>query len=579
MQLHSVLPPSLYPPAVVLKGEPWPPPYTDVFAWREAQLTRMRTEPGRLQKALAYYEDHPVEWITHWFDTHDPRNAEKDLPTRLPLVLFQRQAELIQFLQECIRDQVSGVVDKSRDIGATWVCSAFSIFLWRFRAGSVTGWGSKKLEDVDDLGNPGTIFEKMRAAILGMPCEFWPKGFRAVDHLKFKTLINPENGSTIIGQGGDNQGRGHRFTIYFKDESAHYQHADKIEAAVSQATRTAIDISTPYGLGTVYDRKREAAIEWRPGIELAKDKTRLFVFDWSDHPEKTQAWHDKEEAKYRNEGNIAIFRQEVDHNPAASVFGIIIPPEHVNAAIDAHIKLAPLGKFNDGGNMGALDIADEGGDLNALTFRKAVLLNYAQDWGEGDTGKTARRAISEAEHRLPVDIQYDASGGYGSAVKAESNRLRSERKADGQPMLDQRIRFIPWLAGAAVINPEARLIPGDTKSPKNEDVFGNMRAQAAWDLCQRFERTFRAVTEGLEFKPEQLISIDSRLPLLAKIKRELSQPIWTRDSKLKLLVEKKPDGTKSPNLFDSIVMNYFPMRGGLVITPAAIARFSGGVAR
>jgi hypothetical protein len=53
------------------------------------------------------------------------------------------------------------------------------------------------------------------------------------------------------GEAGDNIGRGGRTLVYFKDESAHYEHPDLIEAALGDNTNVQIDISSVNGLGNV----------------------------------------------------------------------------------------------------------------------------------------------------------------------------------------------------------------------------------------------------------------------------------------------------------------------------------------
>lgn len=60
------------------------------------------------------------------------------------------------------------------------------------------------------------------------------------------------------------------------------------------------------------------------------------------------------------------------------------------------------------------------------------------------------------------------------------------------------------------------------------------------------------------FDPELLMSIDSKIPFLQSIKKELSQAVADKSTNLKLMVDKTPEGTRSPNLGDSVVMNYFP---------------------
>jgi hypothetical protein len=60
--------------------------------------------------------------------------------------------------------------------------------------------------------------------------------------------------STATGEAGDNIGRGGRTLGYFKDESAHYEHRDLIEAALGDNTNVQIDISSVNGLGNVFHR-------------------------------------------------------------------------------------------------------------------------------------------------------------------------------------------------------------------------------------------------------------------------------------------------------------------------------------
>jgi hypothetical protein len=105
----------------------------------------------------------------------------------------------------------------------------------------------------------------MRILIRNLPREFLPQGFDEQEHMAQMRIVNPQSGSTITGDIGDNIGRGGRSLIYFKDESAHYVHAEMIEAALSGNARVQIDISSVHGLGTVFDRKIEAGVYWTPG--------------------------------------------------------------------------------------------------------------------------------------------------------------------------------------------------------------------------------------------------------------------------------------------------------------------------
>lgn len=94
------------------------------------------------------------------------------------------------------------------------------------------------------------------------------------------------------------------------------------------------------------------------------------------------------------------------------------------------------------------------------------------------------------------------------------------RWVDEQLINPQQIKFIPN-AGAKVVNPFERVIPDDDLSPLNRNMFGNFKAQAWWSLRTRFYKTWRAVTEGVVYPAEELISLDSSMPLLQQLKKEL----------------------------------------------------------
>ena len=554
-------------PPCTAKVETWPPDYVAVFAWRQQQVLSLRTTPALAVGAMEFYRSRPVEFINHWCTTYDPRNAGSGTPAKMPFVLFERQAEFVVFLLALLRAQESGLCEKARDIGATWLCCAFSVWLWLFWPGAAVGWGSRKEQLVDRIGDPDSIFEKMRIIVRGLPREFWPAGFKPDDHMTYMRIVNPQNGATITGEAGDNIGRGGRKLIYFKDESAHYERPEKIEAALADNTRVQIDISSVNGLGNVFHRRREAGVEWAGGA-IAPGKTNVFVMDWRDHPAKTQAWYDARRRKAVDDGLLHVFAQEVDRNYAASVEGVIIPHEWVKSAIDAHVALG----FDDtGGEVAALDVADGGGDRNALARRKGVVLKTLQEWGERDTAITARRALDACQGGGPVELQYDSIG-VGSGVKGETNRLADEG------LMPPGIRLTPWNAADAAQNPDEPIEPtkpGQPPAPLNKDFYGNLKAQAWWQLRRRFERTHRARTEAaFTWKAEDLISIPSDLPLLRQLEKELSQPTSRKDGRMRLIVDKMPEGTRSPNLADAVVMAFWPIKGHrpLAINDAVLQR-------
>lgn len=540
-------------------NEPWPPNYVNEYIKRQQRLLWLRQDPEpRFQGAKLYYSDptHAAEFIEHWCVTYDPRNAGKEgLTTTMPFVPFKRQRDLIDFLVACLQEDADGLAEKCRDMGATWICCAFSVWLWLFMDGTSVGWGSREQDLVDKLGDIDSIFEKMRKIIQCLPVEFLPKGLNAKQHLTFMKLINPENGASITGDIGDNIGRGGRKRIYFKDESAHYVHAELIEASLGDTTRVQIDISSVNGNGNVFQRKRDSGKVWEPGQPVDPATTNVFVMDWRDHPAKDQAWYDQRRAKAVESGLLHVFEQEVNRNYNASVAGIIINPEWVKASIDAHLKLG----FDDtGGWVASLDVGDSAigtGDANAFGLRKGVVLRHAEAWHEEDTGKTSRRAIDGCRDHGYLDLQYDSIG-VGSGVKAEANRLQEAE------LMPKGVRLVPWNAGLPPLDPDEHVERDDDNSPLNKDFYANLKAQGWWQLRRRFERTWRAVNEpGFTWRAEDLISIDSSIECIRQLEKELCQPTRGLSGSMKLMVNKTPPGTRSPNLGDMVMMLYWPLPG------------------
>ncbi|MET3840966.1 TerL protein [Bradyrhizobium sp. OAE829] len=531
----------------------WPPDYKREMMARLARADILLESLESAAVGRAYYRTRPVEFIEHWCYTFDPRNAGTDRPTKIPFLLFPRQREFIEFLHACLRSETGGLIEKSRDMGATWLCVAFSAWLFLFERDATIGWGSRKAASVDQIGDMSSIFEKMRWLLRSMPPVFWPPGFDPNSTMSYMRIYSDH--SSITGESGDDIGRGGRTLIYFKDESAHYEHPEAIEAALSDNTRVQIDISSVNGLGNVFHRKREAGVEWEPGRPAIRGKTNVFVMNWSDHPDKTQDWYEERRSLAVDAGLLHVFAQEVDRNYSASVEGVVIPAEWVRSAIDAHERL-DFGDETKHACYGGLDVADGGGDRNAMAIREGVTLRSVEQWGERDTGITTRRALDAASAYARkgrrIKLQYD-SVGVGAGVKAEANRL----KDDG--LMPKFVGLVSWNAGAAVLNPDKRVIAEDDESPLNKDFYGNLKAQAWWKLRLRFERTHRAVRDGVKYDQMELISLPSTLPLLRTLEKELSQPTMSKNSRMKLIIDKQPEGTRSPNLADAVVMAYWPV--------------------
>lgn len=518
----------------------WPPDHKSEVERRLRLLQRLRADPVLARAAHVHYKHNPVDWCLDWATTYDPRNATRGLPTLMPFSMFERQTDLIKFLHSCVLDEENGLIEKARDMGATVAASAFSVWLWLYWPGAAIGFGSRKEDLVDRLGDPKTIFDKLRSCIKNLPSDlFWPKGFNPVQHMTYMKIINPANGATIAGEAGDNIGRGGRTLIYFKDEAAHYERPELIEAALGDNTNVQIDISSVNGMGNVFHRRRMSGFEWEPGCIPPKGKTRIFVMDWSDHPAKTKEWYDARRVRAEDEGLMHVFAQEVDRDYSAAVENILIPAAWVQAARGAHLKLklSPSGKRTAG-----MDVADGGSDVNALCFMRGILVEHMETLA-GDGDDAYYDFHTKAAQRGAHEFWYDVTG-IGRAAKVAAKNTENE------------MPVFAWVPSGAVVNP-AQSIMGESEDDvtrTNRDHYANLKSQSWFYLRRRFKKTYDWIKNGIPCDPDDIISLPEKSPWVDKLVTELGQVTYGYQNGGKVIVNKAPAGTKSPNMADALVI-------------------------
>lgn len=493
------------------------PDYSNIVLERLRRLDRIRKDKRLLEAAIVHYGEHPVDFIQDWLWTYDPRQSS---PT-MPFILFKRQREFILWLKEKLENKEDGLTEKSRDMGVTWLTMAFSIWAWRFRKETKISFGSRKEKLVDELGNPDSIFEKGRLMLRRLPRELLPVGYDHDKHAPYMKIMNPDNGSVIAGEAGDNIGRGGRSTIYFKDESAFYERPDKIEAALSQNSDVKIDVSTPNGPGNPFARKRFSG------------KIDVFTFHWKQDPRKDEAWYKKQ----CDTLDAFIVAQEIDIDYHASTDRVVIPAAWVRAAVGLVLD-------DSGATIAGLDVADEGGDANAWCYRKGPVYKSFETWKEGDTTYTTRKAFG-----LCIDAGVDAlhydSIGVGAGVKGESRSL-----VQTNPNLYKRLA----VKGVNVGDSGKKLKGLYEGVRKNSDMFANRKAMEWWNVRRRFERTYKHVNGIHTYPHSELISIPNRASLIA----ELSVVTWDLDASGKIIIESKKQlrtrGIKSPNEAEALIL-------------------------
>lgn len=512
------------------------PDYKQVMEWRIERLTRLRKDPSQLPALKEYYKENIAQFIIDWGMTYDPRNVDIGLPATIPFLLFPKQEEWIAWFIENWRNREAGITEKTRDMGMSWLSVALSSSVCLFNRGVTVGFGSRKEEYVDKIGDPKSIFWKARTFIELLPKEF--KGSWDRDkHAPFMRINFPDTESYLTGEAGANIGRGNRTSFYMVDESAFLENQQSVDAALSQTTNCRQDISTPNGMANTFAQKRFSG------------KIKVFTFHWRDDPRKDDQWYQKQVDTL----DPVTVAQEIDINYAASVEGVVIPSEWVQAAIDAHKK---LGIEITGETFAAVDVADEGKDKNAFSGRKGILLNKIKSWtGKGiDTFITATNSCNLCDELNCSTLRYDADG-IGAGVRGDVNIINKDRRTNKL----KPITTIPFRGNGAVFDPDKEVLgmkADNGKKVLNKDFYANLKAQAWWELRIKFQNTYRAVVEGMQYDKDEIISISSELKELNQLVIELSQPTYTKNTAGKIIIDKKPDGMPSPNLADAFMMVY-----------------------
>jgi phage terminase large subunit len=482
--------------------------YEPVYQERIRRLANLRASPELLPGVKQFYKDHPVEFITDFGLTFDPRNVEVGLPATVPFIMFPRQAEFVDWVVERWRAREDGLAEKSRDMGVSWLCVAISVWMWLFHPGVVIGFGSRKESYVDDLSNPSALFWKIRMFVEYLPNELRPAGWDQKKHAPYMKILNPENGSSIVGEAGDNIGRGNRASIYFVDEAAFLERPDAIDAALSQTANCKIHVSTPNGAGNPFYRKRHGG------------KTKVFTFHWKEDPRKDDAWYRKQCESL----DPVVVAQEIDISYSASVGDAFIPePLVMEAQTKGPANVEALGPLIIG-----VDVARFGDDKSVITARQGRVVMWQRVFEKMDTMSLA------AQVKAAVDA-FRASGQQVAQIAVDTIGV-------GSGVADRLRMFYPdKIDGTGRVTDKSIVADVNSSLPVSDGVNFNLRAQM-WDAGKQW----------LENAPVSL-------PNDPELRTDLTALKYKFKGGLRLIESKedaKRRGIKSPDRADSLMLTF-----------------------
>lgn len=282
--------------------------------------------------------------------------------------------------------------------------------------------------------------------------------------------------------------------------------------------------------------------------QIYEDDMHLIIkMNWRDNP-----WHKElEPQRLWDFENLSRAKYDWIWEGAFndSVEDALIMAEWFDACIDAHKR---LGFKPEGIRFSSHDPSDTGPDDKGFAFRHGSVLMDLQEKTDGDINEGGDWALGLAINHNSDAFTWDCDG-----MGVGLNR-QVTRSFDGKPTVISMFK-----GSEGVDRPDAMFDPAD-KSPvqnqkTNKDAIKNKRGQYYLALRQRMYRTYEAVEKGVYHDPDTLLSLDSTLPLISKLRSELCRMPVKPNGSGKFELYTKPEMKAkfkfdSPNLADSVMM-------------------------
>ena len=260
-------------------------------------------------------------WLNLFGWLYDP-NAE---PARrhLPFITWPIQDPMAKALYDAIQDGHDLLIDKTRKMGASWLCIAALMWFWRFVPDTTVLAASRTEPYVDDPGDPKSLFWKARYLIERLPTWMQPKGWKGKS--RYMHVVNPVNHSILVGESTNpNMFRGARGQALLLDEFAAVTDAESVLNATMTTAPCRIYNSTPQGMGSTDIQGNIRGNVF--GALRHSGKMQVVTLHWRDHPvggkgahkilvngveQWTSPWYEKKCAETISKRIIA---QELDIN-------------------------------------------------------------------------------------------------------------------------------------------------------------------------------------------------------------------------------------------------------------------------
>lgn len=335
--------------------------------WRKKVIEKAAGDKV-LQKALIEYCAQDIIWFINTFVWQYNPNADREVE---PFITWDWQdlaflgghdedGFKVHGILEAIADRRDLVIEKSREMGASWMCLLVMVWVSLFHPRKKFLCVSRDADSVDRIGDPDSLFWKIDFIHEHLPHWMLPPG--GVVRKKMNIAYKKSH-SVITGQASTGKaGVGGRCTAMFVDEFGLIDEDTQIYDSTADTTRCRIFNSTHYGTGTKFyqlttnDGVRKLVIHWtmhplkklglyrydpeRKGLDILDKDFRFppdhkFVLDGTPSggpfPGIRSYWYDLECGRGRSRRSIA---EHLDIDPSGSLsqfFDPLITQQRIRA--------------------------------------------------------------------------------------------------------------------------------------------------------------------------------------------------------------------------------------------------------
>jgi len=255
------------------------------------------------QAQLRFCKDSILYFVNTFCWTYDPRLENP----HVPFVTYPFQDDMITWSLWLIQNKETGLIEKSRDMGATWCMEAVGLYMCLFFTGKVDYQLSLRENDVDSRSED-SLMGKIRYMLRNLPdwmqCG-WREREQGVDNKMYIQI--PGQGSSITGQlTGGTSARGGRSSRAFYDEFAFIEDSDKVRKAAGSLSPACLFLSTPNGMNNAFYTMASSPF------------VRKQTLHWTLHPLKNKEWMKKERSKVQYTDEIWAQEHDIDYTMSTS---------------------------------------------------------------------------------------------------------------------------------------------------------------------------------------------------------------------------------------------------------------------